>query len=211
MNIDPKFIELTASRWRPENKHIPIVYIYSCDHSFFRGFGHEFFVSASVCDSRNWNPRSNSFVRAPSSGGDSNANHPAVSVPHLDVNADRRWARQARSALFCTLSGIIRPSYSWTLAYAELERINKGQHFQIGVISKLASKFLPDDAFSMAASNRLPCSSCYCYVSFPFGSVDIVLYNQQRMCREYDSHPDHIYLVFRSVRTGDVMNGYDSC
>ena len=49
-----------------------------------RGFGPEFFsVSASVCDSRNWNSRSNSFARAPSSGGGSNAPRPAISVPHL--------------------------------------------------------------------------------------------------------------------------------
>ena len=52
---------------------------------------------ASVCDSRNWNFRSNSFVRAPSSGGGSNAPRPAVSVPHVDVNADGCRARQARS------------------------------------------------------------------------------------------------------------------
>ena len=31
-----------------------------------------------------------------------------------------------------------------------------GQHFQIGIISKLASKFLPDDAVFTAASKRLP-------------------------------------------------------
>ena len=52
-----------------------------------------------------------------------------------------------------------------------VEGINKGlQHFQIGVVSKLASKFLPDNAFSMAASKRLPYGSYYfCCVSFPFG------------------------------------------
>ena len=32
--------------------------------------------------------RSNRFVRAPSSGGGSNAPRPALSVRHLDVNAD---------------------------------------------------------------------------------------------------------------------------
>ena len=53
--------------------------------------------SAEVCDSRNWNSRSNSFVRAPPSGGGSNAPRPAVSVPHIDVNADGCRARQARS------------------------------------------------------------------------------------------------------------------
>ena len=81
--------------------------------------------------------------------------------------------------LFLCILGGIRPSYSWILAYVELERINKGQHFQIGVVSKLASKFLPDDAFFMAASERLPYRSYYCCVSSPFGSVGIVLYNQE--------------------------------
>ena len=56
-----------------------------------------FFVSASVCDSRKWNSRSNSFVRAPCSGGGSNAPRPSVSVRHIDVNADGCRARQAKS------------------------------------------------------------------------------------------------------------------
>ena len=37
------------------------------------------------------------FVRAPPSGGGSNAPRPAVSVPHIDVNADGCQARRARS------------------------------------------------------------------------------------------------------------------
>ena len=66
------------------------IYMYIYDHSFLGGFGEDFcFVPASVCDSRNWNSRSNSFVRAPSSGGGSNAPRPAVSVRHVDVSADR--------------------------------------------------------------------------------------------------------------------------
>ena len=61
------------------------------DDSFLRIFGQEFFsVSASVCDPRNRNSRSISFVRAPSSGGGSNVPGSAVPVPHLDVNTDRR-------------------------------------------------------------------------------------------------------------------------
>ena len=56
---------------------------------------------------------------------------------------------------FCILGGI-RPSYCWIFAYVELEGLNKVRHFQIGIISKLASKFLPDDYFFMAASKRLP-------------------------------------------------------
>ena len=104
---------------------------------------------------------------------------PAVSVPHLDGNADRRWARQARSALFFCILGGIRPSYSWILACVELERIKKGQHwrhFPIGVVSKLAYKFLPDNTFFITASKRLTYRSYYCCVSFPFGSVSIALY-----------------------------------
>ena len=97
-----------------------------------------------------------------------------------------------KCAFFGIVSGI-RPSYSWILAHVEFERINNGEHFQIGVISKLTSKFLPDDAFFMAASKRLPDRSYFCCVSFPFGSVGMVLYNQRRMCREYDSLPDHIW------------------
>ena len=110
------------------------------------------------------------------------------------MNADRRWTRQARSAIFFCILGGIRPSYSWILAYVELERKNQGTAFQIGIISTLESKFLPDDAFFMAASNRLPYRSYYyCCVSLPFGSVGIVLYNQRRICSEYDSHRDHIW------------------
>ena len=37
------------------------------------------------------------LVRAPASGGGSNAPRPAVSVPHIDVNADGSRARQATS------------------------------------------------------------------------------------------------------------------
>ena len=36
-----------------------------------------------------------SLVRAPPSGGGSNAPRPAVSVPHIDVNAGGRRARRA--------------------------------------------------------------------------------------------------------------------
>ena len=36
-----------------------------------------------------------SLVRAPPSGGGSNTSRPAVSVPHIDVNADECRARRA--------------------------------------------------------------------------------------------------------------------
>ena len=59
------------------------------------------------------------------------------------------------SDFFCILGGI-RPSYSWILAYVELGRINQGTTFPNGIIFKLASKFLLDDVFLMAASKPLP-------------------------------------------------------
>ena len=89
--------------WAPANAgaHAEPLYIYVIIPFFGDSVRVFFFVSASVCDSsRNLNSQSNSFVRAPSSGGGSNAPRPAVPVPHLDVNADRRRARQARSAFF---------------------------------------------------------------------------------------------------------------
>ena len=63
---------------------------------------------------------------------------------------------------------------------------------KLAVISKFASKLLPDDVIFMAASKRKPCRSYYCSVTIAFGSEGIVLYNQRRMCRECDSHPNHI-------------------
>ena len=73
-----------------------------------------------------------------------------------------------KCVFFCILGGI-GPSYFWILAYVELERINKGQRFEIGIIFKLASIFVPDDAFFKAASKRLLYRSYYlllCVVSF---------------------------------------------
>ena len=148
-------------------------YIYY--HFFCGGFGLEFiFVSTSVCDSRNWNSRSNTFVRTPSTG-----RRPQRPSPCRIRSARGRGKtlseRSEKCTYLCILGGI-RPSYSWILAYVELERINKGQHFQIEVISKLASKFLPDHSLSMASSKRTLYRGYYCCVSFPFGSVGIVLY-----------------------------------
>ena len=124
-------------------------------------------------------------------GGGSNARRPAVSVPHLDENGDRRWARQPRSAFFLAVYARAILG-SW-----HITKKAKGQHFQIGIISKLESKFLPDIAFFMWRP-RSACPIVYsyyhcCCVSLPFGSVGIVLCNQRRMCREYDSHPNHIW------------------
>ena len=53
------------------------VYIYIKTLFVVRDLVRSFFsVSAQVCDWRNWNSRSNSFVRAPPSGGDSNRPSP---------------------------------------------------------------------------------------------------------------------------------------
>ena len=61
------------------------------DHSFGEGIrsGAFFRLGLSMRFSE-LDSRSNSFVRAPFSGGGSNAPDSAVSVPHLDVNADIR-------------------------------------------------------------------------------------------------------------------------
>ena len=73
-------------------------YIYIKSSFCFRDSVRSFFSpQPKVCDSRNWNSRSNSFVRAPSSGSGSNAPRPAVPAPHIDVNADGCQARQARN------------------------------------------------------------------------------------------------------------------
>ena len=60
------------------------------------------FFSASICDSRNWNFRSNSFVRAPSSGGGSNAPRPAY--PFRTWPGSGTWAerdkREVRKFLY---------------------------------------------------------------------------------------------------------------
>ena len=105
------------------------IYIY--DHSFLRGFGQDFFfVSASICDSRNWNSRSYSFVRPPSLGDGSNARRPAVSVPHLDVNADRCRARQARSCKNIACRGDILEIWLY------IDVCSAWMIYKIGIISK---------------------------------------------------------------------------
>ena len=113
-------------------------YIY--DHSFFRGFGQEFFpVSASVCDSRNRNSRSNNFVRAPSSGDGPNAPRPAVSVPHLAGIGYVGWARQARSAQFFVFWAVYARVIlgSWHMKSFQLNEkiIQENIYFQVGIKS----------------------------------------------------------------------------
>ena len=54
-----------------------------------QGFGQEMFSSRPQYGSIETGlSRSNRLVRAPSSGGGSNAPRPALSVPHLDVDVD---------------------------------------------------------------------------------------------------------------------------
>ena len=63
----------------------------------------------------------------------------------------------------------------------------------------------------MAASKRMPYRSYYyyyCCVSFPFGSVGIVLYNQRRGCVVRTVLTQIIFCRFRSVRAGSIMNGF---
>ena len=73
-----------------------------------------------------------SFVRAPPSGGGSNAPRPAVSVPHVDVNADGCRARQARNCKNTACRGRISEISDVSLDYVcNAWMINK-----IGIISK---------------------------------------------------------------------------
>ena len=80
---------------------------------------------------------------------------PATTARH-SINARTDAERDTREVRFFFILGGIRLSYSLVLAYVELERINEGQHFQIGIISKFESIFFPGVAFFMAASK-----SCY--------------------------------------------------
>ena len=71
---------------------------------------------------------------------------PATTARH-SINARTDAERDKREVrLFCILGGL-RPSYAWILAYVELERINEGRHFQIGIISKFEYIFFPRRRF----------------------------------------------------------------
>ena len=80
---------------------------------------------------------------------------PATTARH-SINARTDAERDNREVRFFCILGGIRPSYSSVLAYVELERINEGQHFQIGIISNFFFFFFPGVAFFMAASK-----TCY--------------------------------------------------
>ena len=77
------------------------------------------------------------------------------------INTRTNAERDQREVRFFCILGGIRPSYSWILAYVELERINEGQHFQIGIISKFESNFFSRRRFFMAASKSCWCSPEY--------------------------------------------------
>ena len=96
-----------------------------------------------------------SFVRAPSSG----AAPTPLDLPYPFRTSTWTWTgpqrtRQAENAFFHVFWAVfVRVVLgSWHIYNEEI----KGQHFQNGFISKLESKFLPDVAFFMSASNRLP-------------------------------------------------------
>ena len=73
-----------------------------------------------------------SLVRAPPSGGGSNAPRPAVSVPHIDVNADGCRARQARNCKNTACRGGISEISGVSLDYV----CNAWMIYLIGIISK---------------------------------------------------------------------------
>ena len=86
---------------------------------------------------------------------------PATTARHSTFIARTDAARDKREVRFLLYLGGIRPSCPWILAYVELERIKRRQHFQIGIISKFESILFPGVAFSMAASKSCQCSSEY--------------------------------------------------
>ena len=150
-------VRLRNKKSSPLNRASSCIYKYVYDDSFFRGFGQEFFSdSASVCDSRNWNSRSNSFVRAPSSGGGSNAPRPAVSVPHLagiGWPGSGTWAerdkREGRKFLYF---GRYMPELFLDLGIY-MQSLNEKNiweniYFHLSIISKLGSSFVPTTLFA---------------------------------------------------------------
>ena len=111
---------------------------------------------------------------------------PATTARH-SINARTDAERDKREVRFFFYFGRYTPELFLDLGIysgvcVELERINTGQHFQIGIISKLDSNFFP--ALLLASKRFCPIVYSYylcCCVSLPFGSVGIVLRNQQRM------------------------------
>ena len=101
-----------------------------CDQSVCRDLVGDFFVSDSVCDSRNRNYHSNSFVRAPSSGGGSNVARPAVSIPHLDVNVDECRAKQAKSCKSIACQRGIPENMGVSSRLQRLDDLQNCHHFQ---------------------------------------------------------------------------------
>ena len=71
-----------------------------------------------------------SFVQAPPSGGGSNAPRPAVSDPHIDVNADGCRARQARSCKNTAFRGGIWEMSDISLCLQRLDDLQNWHHFQ---------------------------------------------------------------------------------
>ena len=71
-----------------------------------------------------------SLVRAPPSGGGSNAPRPAVSVPHIDVNADECRARQARRCKYTACRRGISEILDVSLCLQRLDDLQNWHHFQ---------------------------------------------------------------------------------
>ena len=138
----------------------------------FRNLIRSFFVSAQVCDSRNWNSRPNSFVRAPPSGGGSNAPRPAVSVPHIDVNAHGCRARQAKSCKNTACRGGMSEILVASLCLQRLDDLQNWHHFQM-VLDNVLNFAV---AFSRALASLLYFFTssfgfllglyCFCFCSF---------------------------------------------
>ena len=73
--------------------------------------------------------------------------YPFCTSTRTQMGAERD-KREVRKKMYL---GGIRPSYSWIIAYAELERINQRDN-----ISKLASKFFPSTLFLWPPRSACP-------------------------------------------------------
>ena len=112
------------------------IYIY--DHYFFRGFGQEFLSSRPqyAIPGTGILGQIASFERRLRGGG-SNTPRPAVSVPHLDVNADGCRARQARSCKNIACRGGILDILVVSRRLQRLDDIQNWRHFQTVVANVL--------------------------------------------------------------------------
>ena len=103
------------------------------------------------------------------------------------------WAeRDKRQVRKKCISGGIRPSSSWILAYAELERKKTWRdiYFQVGIISKVAFLFRPDNTFSWSHLEAFGLLSYDCCVDRPQMTVTLCTIPDQRATSDQTKRPN---------------------